>query len=105
MSGILEKTVKARVKKLLKQHNCYQFWPVQTGYGAATLDCLGCHRGRFFAIETKAPGKHLTPRQELTMAIMNEAKGAVFVIGERYYEDLKAFSGMGELEVWLLLVR
>ncbi len=105
MSQILEKAVKARVKKLLKEYDCYQFWPVQSGYGAATLDCLGCHRGRFFGIETKAPGKHPTARQELTMALMNETKGAVFVIGEEYYGDLELFSGMEALEAWLLLVR
>ena len=43
-----EGKVKDRVKRLLKKYGCYQFWPVQTGYGAPTLDCLGCHNGRWY---------------------------------------------------------
>lgn len=100
---ILEKTVKARVTKLLKEHKCYYFMPVQSGYGAASLDYLGCHAGHFFSIETKAPGKHPSPRQELTIEEIEGAGGAAFVIGESYYEDLNTFSGMELLESWLLL--
>ena len=102
---IREKTVKDRVKKVLKRHNCYFFMPVQTGYGAPTLDFLGCHRSRFFSVETKAPGKKPTPRQELIMALINASGGAVFVIGESYNQTAKTFSGMEELEAWLLLGR
>lgn len=98
-----EGKVKNLVKHMLKKYGAYQFWPVQTGYGAATLDCIGCFEGLFFGIETKAPGRHLTPRQELTVDDMREAKGRVFVIGEREVEG--AYSGLDELETWLLLVR
>lgn len=73
-----EGRIKDKVKALLIEHGCYQFWPVQMGYGAATLDCLVCHYGRFFAIETKAPGKDLTARQKLTRAQMTKACGSVF---------------------------
>jgi len=102
---ILEKTVKERVKKLLREYSCYWFMPVQSGYGSATLDILGTHRGRFFAVETKAPGKHLSPRQELVADEIRKAGGAVFIIGEEYYEELNTFSGMELLEAWLLLER
>ena len=102
---VREKTVKNKVGKLLKKYECYWFMPVQSGYGSATLDYLGTHKGRFFAIETKAPGKSPTARQELTMALINAAGGAVFVIGEAYNQTTKAFSGMNELESWLLLGR
>lgn len=101
-----ESKVKLQVKKLLKEFHCYQFWPVQTGYGAATLDCIGCFGGRFFSIETKAPGKKPTPRQELTMADINAARGAVFVIGEKIValgNGEFTYSGMEELRAWLLL--
>lgn len=74
-----EGAVKKRVKALLAFHNCHQHWPVSNGMGAPTLDCVGCHRGRYFAVETKAPGKHPTPRQEVTMKVMREAGAAVFV--------------------------
>jgi penicillin-binding protein-related factor A (putative recombinase) len=90
-----EGKVKKQVKALLKQYGAYYHMPVQTGYGAPTLDFIGCYRGRYFGIETKAPGKKPTPRQELTMAMINEAGGAVFVID----------SEPDELEAWLLLQR
>jgi hypothetical protein len=103
MAQTPEGRVKDKVKRLLKKHGAYQFWPVQMGYGAATLDCLGCHNGHFFGIETKAPGKKPTPRQRLTMDDMREANGAVFVIGERGSHD-SGYSGMDKLETWLNLV-
>jgi hypothetical protein len=79
-----EGKVKAKVKKALNAlPRCYSFMPVQMGMGAATLDYLCCINGRFVAIETKAPGKKLTPRQELTQTTIQEAGGFVFVI----YDD------------------
>lgn len=106
---IKEKRVKDVVKKLLSAHDCYFFMPVQSGYGSSTLDILGCHKTRFFSIETKAPGKKPSPRQELVMDAMNAAGAAVFVIGESVmYEEnttKTTFSGMAALEAWLLLGR
>ena len=75
-----EGKVKEQVKKLLKQHGAYYHMPVQNGMGAPTLDFVCCIKGRFFAIETKAPGKKPTPRQELTMTQMADAGAAVFVV-------------------------
>lgn len=95
-----EGKVKAKVKALLTKYGAYQFWPVQTGYGAATLDCLGTHDGIFLSIETKAPGKKLTPRQEDTALRMREAGGIVFIVGERLLPG-GTYSGMTELETWL----
>lgn len=114
-----EAKVKARVKKILKAAGAYQHWPVQTGYGAACLDCHGCYKGRYFAIETKAPGKHPTPRQLLTIEDVENAEGKVFVIGESvihrrgdtvqvlrgpfktYITQSDIYSGEPELEAWL----
>jgi hypothetical protein len=99
-----EGRVKVQVKGMLKEHRAYQFWPVQTGMGKRTLDCLGTHRGRFFAIETKAPGAKLTPPQELIRQEIQLAGGTVFVIGETESEtDPYKYSGLAELEAWLLL--
>ena len=77
-----EGKVKEQVKKLLKQHGAYYHMPVQNGMGAPTLDFVGCFKGKFFAVETKAPGKKPTPRQELTMADMRKAGGMVFVVSD-----------------------
>lgn len=102
-SSILEKEVKDRVKRHLKKHGAYWFMPVQTGYGATTLDFLVCHRGRFLAIETKRPGKHMTSRQQLVKENIEAADGHVLVVGSVYWQDLDTFSGESELEAWLLL--
>jgi penicillin-binding protein-related factor A (putative recombinase) len=77
---MLEKTVKAAVRKRLKEIGAYQFWPVQMGLGIRTVDCIGCYRGRFFGIETKAPGKKPTLAQDYTMKLMRAAGALVFVI-------------------------
>src|SRR5262249_28281728 len=90
-----EAKVKARAKKVLNAHGAYHFWPVQTGMGSRTLDCLGCIRGAFFAIETKAPGKKPTKLQEHTIEQMQLAKAKVVVID----------GDTSELEKWLATVR
>lgn len=77
-----EGKVKAKVKKALLQlgTDCWRFMPVQTGYGAPALDFLLSVRGRFVAIETKAPGKKLTPQQESTKADIEAAGGIVLIV-------------------------
>lgn len=78
-------TPEGREKKLVKAYlasgGAYQFWPVQTGYGAATLDCLACINGHFVAIEVKKEGyaaSSFTTRQRVTMETMQRAFATVF---------------------------
>lgn len=54
--------------------------PVPSGFGESTLDYIGCYRGKYFAIETKAPGKKPTDRQNMVIDKMRKAGGKVFVI-------------------------
>jgi hypothetical protein len=54
--------------------------PVQNGMGAPGLDFYTCWRGWFIAIETKVPGKKLTPRQWETAKQIANAGGAVFAV-------------------------
>jgi|SRR6185369_2299558 len=75
-----EGRVKNEVKKQLKALGFYQFWPVQTGLGSKTVDCLACGSGRFIGIETKAPGKKPTPLQEVTLTKIADAGGITLVI-------------------------
>lgn len=77
-----EGRVKAAVKKLLAEFgsDVYRFMPVQAGFGDTTLDFLCAINGRFFAIETKAPGKTTTPRQQNTIRQITAAGGVCFVI-------------------------
>ncbi len=91
MAATPEAAVKIKVRKLLNECGAYYFSPVQVGFGARTLDFLGCHSGRFFSIETKAPGKKMT-EQQLSIADRMLRSGA------RVFE----ISGdLGELEAWL----
>lgn len=103
MSKTPEGKVKTQVKRLLDEAGAWHNWPVPGGYGIPMLDCVGCINGFFFAIETKAPGQHLTPRQEFTKAQMEAAGAKVFIVGEKVIErDPDTwYSGMQELEDWL----
>lgn len=79
-----EGLVKTHVKALLAKYKpaLYAHWPVQNGMGSPTLDCVGAINGHAFAIETKAPGKKPTARQAVTIADMQDAGIAVFVIDD-----------------------
>ena len=88
-----EGKVKVKVKKILNLAEAYYFMPVQTGYGMQTLDFLCFHRMRGFAIETKAPGKKPTKRQEVIINDMEIAGTKVFVIDgtEGTYDSLETW--------------
>lgn len=73
-----ESKVKAKLKEHLRKNNAYWFMPVQTGYGATSLDFLVCQDGEFYAYETKAAGGKLTPRQELVARQIRAAGGHPF---------------------------
>ena len=88
-----ESKVKARVSKVLKTHNAYYYMPVPGGFGKQSVDYLGCHNGRFFAIETKAGNKKPTARQDACMQEMSAAGGKTFLINDE--------TGTKELEAWL----
>ena len=75
-----EGKVKAKLKDHLRKQGIYYFMPVQTGYGATSLDFLCCSLGEFVAYECKARGGKLTPRQELVARQINAAGGHVFVV-------------------------
>jgi hypothetical protein len=88
-----EGRVKAKLKKYLAVRD-YQFWPVQTGYGAATVDCLACVEGKFLAFECKASGKKLTPRQLTTMQAIRKSGGSTWLVtmdieGEIVWQEIK----------------
>lgn len=79
-----EGKVKAAVSRILDRHrpHVYRFMPVQGGFGSSSLDYLVCAYGRFVAIETKAPGKKPTKRQELVASLIGQAGGIVFIIDD-----------------------
>jgi len=75
-----EYKTKAKLKDYLRQHGAYWFMPVQTGYGATSLDFLCCCVGEFVAYECKARGKNLTPRQRLVARQIIAAGGKVYLV-------------------------
>lgn len=78
-----EGRVKARLKRALKElPRCYPFWPVQTGMGASTLDCLLCVNGWFVAIETKRRGKTFTERQKVIADVIKACGGLVYLVDD-----------------------
>lgn len=102
-----ENKVKASVKKVLAKFGpaINGFWPVPSGLGESHLDYVGCvaagkrPTGIFFAIETKAPGKKPTPRQEKRINDVRAAGGKVFVIdGTPNTDTVEA------LEAWLTIM-
>lgn len=76
----------------------YAHWPVQNGMGSPTLDCIMCYYGRYIGVETKAPGKKPTPRQEATMQQMRDAGGITMVIENA--ADVENLRGALKLIKW-----
>ena len=79
-------TPEGKVKALVKQRmaddfpSAYRFAPVLNGMGSPGLDVYYCVDSLFVAVETKAPGKKPTARQEITMTAIRAAGGLVYVV-------------------------
>jgi len=94
-----EGKVKAKVRKLLAGYQgMYTYWPVPTGFGKTTLDVLGCYRGQFFTIETKAEGKKPTQRQ------MEEINNIEFAMGKSFVIAGEDSPVLENLRTWLNLL-
>lgn len=79
MASTPEGKVKKAIKKALDASGCWQYWPVPSGFGRRTVDVLGLHKGDFFAVEAKAPGKKPTRQQEAELAKITSEGGITFV--------------------------
>jgi hypothetical protein len=95
----MERLVKAKVSAYLRKIKLggvpvYYRMPVPSGYGRSGLDYEGCLCGRFFAIETKAPGQQLTIGQRDTALAMTKAGGQVFIISSE--------AGLDAFRDWVL---
>ena len=93
-----EGKVKKAIKRTLdKYKGLYVFMPVPSGFGKSSLDYVICWAGRFLAIEAKAPGKTLTPRQKAIRGQIERAGGKVIVIdGEVGIAELEEFLNGGQ---------
>lgn len=68
-------------------HVGWYFMPVPFGYSVAGIpDFIGHYKGRFFAIETKVPGKNPTALQQHQITAINKTGGLALVV--RTQQDL-----------------
>ena len=75
-----EGKIKAAVKKELDVYPHYREMPVPSGFGKSGLYFTVCFFSRFLAIETKRPGKDVTPRQALRIQDIEKAGGVTAVV-------------------------
>lgn len=88
-----EGKVKTKVRAELLRRGIYHFMPATGGYGRSGVpDIVGCYRGHFFAVETKAGNNKPTALQERELKQIRDAGGVAFVINE---------TNLDELIVWL----
>lgn len=84
--GKIKKKVSAYLRSI---DGLWYTMPVPGGYGMSTLDYIGCINGKFFAIETKAPGNKPTPRQQRLIDDINLAGGTAFVVDDELFPHLR----------------
>lgn len=86
MAQTPEGKVKAKIKLYLKTlPDCWFYMPVQNGMGVVGIpDIIAVIKGRFVAIETKAPGKesNVTPNQRATLDNILSANGLALVASD-----------------------
>ena len=89
-----EKKVKAKVVAILKELRAYYFYPVSGGYGASGIpDIVGCHNGKFFAIECKAGKGKTTALQEKNIAQIIATGGKAIVVNEDNIDHVRYLLG------------
>lgn len=83
MATTPEAKVKAKIKKILTEHNVYYAMPIGTGYGNSGVpDFLCCVNGKFVAIEAKAGKGMATALQLKNLGEINKAGGYTCIINE-----------------------
>lgn len=84
-----EADVKARVKKILKEHGVMYFMPYMAGMGRPGIaDFVCCCRGQYVEIETKFGNYQQTAYQKLHQAEVMKAGGRYLLIDETTVDKL-----------------
>ena len=90
MAATPESKVKAKIKKLLAEHDVYYAMPIGSVFGNSGVpDFLCCVSGCFFAIEAKAKGNKPTALQEKHLKDIREAGGTAIVVDENNLDYLE----------------
>lgn len=88
-----EGNVKDDVKFVLGIYGAWYWMAVKMIFGKSGLpDFIGCYRGLFFAVETKAKNGKPTALQTIVLTAIAKAGGKTFITNEH---------NLAELEAWL----
>ena len=92
MAATPEAKVKAKIKKILEEHNVYYAMPMGTGYGNSGVpDFLCCVNGKFLAIEAKAGKGETTALQKKNIREIEDSGGDAWVVRETNLENFKEY--------------
>lgn len=86
MSQKPESRLVAKILKMLRSQGGWWFKTHGSPYQMAGIpDILGCHKGRFVALEVKMPGKEddTSTRQDWTMKRIQDAGGIAAVVSSK----------------------
>ena len=98
-----EATEKAKVKKLFEKYgkDIWYYMPVPMGYGRKGIpDFIGCYRGNFFSVETKAHNRNCTPWQVRENDAIHDAEGKVYIFSLDYKYEHFAY----DFEMWTVRI-
>jgi hypothetical protein len=85
-----EAKVKAQIKNILKDLQCYSFSPIGGAYSQNGVpDIVGCLHGIFFGIEAKAGKGKTTALQDRELQRIKDAGGIALVVNEENLDRLK----------------
>jgi Holliday junction resolvase len=85
-----EAAVKAKIKDILKELQCYSFSPIGGAYSSRGVpDIVGCLNGVFFGIEAKAGKGKTTALQDRELQRIKDAGGIALVVNEENLDRLK----------------
>lgn len=84
---------KRDIDKYLAEARVFSFAPATGGFGKSGIpDRVGCHKGRFFAIEVKREGKEPTALQWKRMGEIEAAGGKAFWgVSSKVIPEIKAW--------------
>jgi hypothetical protein len=84
-----EAKVKDAVVRVLKEYDCYYFFPATHGFGRSGVpDIICCYKGRFIGIECKAEKGRLTDLQERELQRIRKRAGVAIVAAGNEAADM-----------------
>jgi Holliday junction resolvase len=87
---MLEKSVKEKIKKILKQYGAWYCMPIGTRFGKSGVpDFICCYKGHFLAVEAKSSAGKPTALQSYEMAKIDQNDGTTMVINDKNIEGLE----------------